>query len=190
MSNIDIWKDIKGYEGIYQVSYEGEVRRIYKNGKVKILQSYIKQKHREILMIGLSKDGKKKEVAVHTLVAKAFLGEPKEGEVPYHKNGLIRDNWASNLEYIDRRKLGKMTGAQSRRKGVVKIDSDGELVDFYSSARQAGRENFMSYQTIIDRCNRKIKSPFAPDGYAYAWEDEEISINHTMKKIDKLKEVV
>lgn len=190
MSGTNIWKDIKGYEGKYQVSYKGEVRRIYKSGKTRKLTPYIKQNSREILFIGLTKDGIKKEFPVHTLVAKAFLGEPKENEVIYHKNGLIRDNWASNLEYIDRKKLGKMTGAKSRRKPVVKIDSNGEMVDFYPSARQAAKENHMSYQTIIDRCNRKIKSPFAPDGYAYAWEDCEVSIKHAMRKIEKYKEVI
>lgn len=183
MSGTNIWKDIKGYEGKYQVSYEGEVRRIYPSGKTRKLTPYVKQNARKVLMIGLTKDGEKKEFTVLSLVAKAFLGEPKEGQVPYHKNGLIKDNWASNIEYIDRKKLGKMTGSQSRRKGVVKIDSNGEMVDFYSSARQAAKENFMSYQTVIDRCNGKVKSVFAPDGFAYAWEDCEGSIKSVMKKL-------
>lgn len=190
MSGTNIWKDIKGHNGKYQVSYEGDIRRLYKSGKTRKLNPYFKQNARQILFVGLTKDGVKKEIAVHSIVAEAFLNPPKEGEVLYHVNGLITDNWASNLEYIDRVKLGKMTGAQSRRKGVVKIDSNGEEVDFYPSARQAARENFMSYQTIIDRCNRKVKSPFAPDGYAYAWEDCEISVKYAMRKIKEYKEVI
>lgn len=190
MSGTNIWKDIKGYDGKYQVSFEGKVRRMYRYAEPRILQPYIKKNAREIYFVGLTKEGKKKEIAVHLLVAQAFLAEPREGEVIYHKNGLIRDNWASNLEYICRKKLGQMTGAQSRRKGVVKIDSNGEMVDFYPSARQAAKENHMSYQTAIDRCNRKVKSPFAPDGYAYAWEDCEVSIKYTMKRIKKYREVI
>lgn len=181
----NIWRDIIGYEGMYQVSYEGKVRRIYKNGKIKELNLYTKKNHREVLYAGLNKNRIKKEVQVHILVAQAFLGEPKEGEVIYHVNGLLKDNWASNLKYIDRKKLGQITGPRSRRKTVAKINSDGEIVEVYPSARQAGRENFMSYQTVIDRCNRKVKSPFASDGYAYAWEDSEVSMKHAM---DKLKE--
>lgn len=190
MSGTNIWIDIEGYEGKYQVSYEGDIRRLYKNTKPRLLTPYIRKNARQILFVGLTKDGIKKEIAVHSIVAKAFLKPPKEGEVLYHVNGLITDNWASNLEYIDRVKLGKMTGAESRRKGVVKIDSNGEEVDFYPSARQAAKENFMSYQTIIDRCNRKVKSPFAPDGYAYAWEDCEVSVKHAMKKIEEYIEVI
>lgn len=186
---INPWKDIKGYEGKYQVSREGKIRRLYKSGKTRELTSYLKTHGRKILFIGLTKEGIKKEIAVHTIVAQAFLGDPKPGQVTYHKNGLIRDNWASNLEYIDRKTLGEMTGPRSRRKAVAKINKEGEIVEVYHSARQAGRENFMSYQTIIDRCNRKVKSPFAPDGYAYAWEDSEISMGHAMEKIEKYKAI-
>lgn len=75
----DIWKDIKGYEGKYQVSYQGKIRRIYKSGKTRELKPYIKKNAREILVVGLTRDGKKKELTVHTLVAQAFLGKPKEG---------------------------------------------------------------------------------------------------------------
>lgn len=184
---IDLWKDIKGYEGRYQVSYEGKIRSIYKNGKTRELTPYIKNHGRKILQIGLSKNGVKKEIPVHTIVAQAFIGEPKAGQVVYHKNGLIRDNWASNLEYIDRKTLGEMTGPGSRRKSVAKINADGEIVAVYTSARQAAKENFMSYQTIVDRCNRKVKSPFAPDGYAYAWEDSEVSIKHAIGKIEEYR---
>ena len=43
----------------------------------------------------------------------------------------------------------------------------------------------MSYQTIADRCNGKCKSAFAPDGYAYAWEDEKVSMRNAIAKIEK-----
>ena len=66
---------------------------------------------------------------------------------------------------------------------MAKIDSNGEIVDVYTSARQAAKSNFMSYQTVIDRCNGKCKSAFAPDGYAYAWEDSEVSMKHALSKI-------
>ena len=43
----------------------------------------------------------------------------------------------------------------------------------------------MSYQTVIDRCNGKCKSAFAPDGYAYAWEDKEVSMRNAISKIEQ-----
>ena len=119
------------------------------------------------------------------VMAKTFLGPVPEGCVPYHKNGCQSDNYINNIAYISKIELGKKTGANSRKKSVVKIDCTGEIVDVYSSAREAARKNFMSYQTVIDRCNRKCKSAFAPDGYAYAWEDSETSMKHAIRKIEK-----
>ena len=57
--------------------------------------------------------------------------------------------------YIKKDELGKMTGKLSRSRPVIKIDITGEIVDAYSSARAAGRENHMSYQTVIDRCKER-----------------------------------
>lgn len=189
----DIWKDIKGYEGKYQVSYSGQIRRLYKSRKPRILTPYkrstgsrARRTTRDRLFIGLTDSkGKRKEIMVHQIVAEHFLGKPpKPDMVPYHINKCVKDNWASNLAYIDRRTLGKKTGASSRRQPVVKINKDGEIVEAYSSAREAGRQNYMSYQTINDRCNNKVKKAFAPDGYEYAWENKEVSINHALMRIE------
>ena len=91
----------------------------------------------------------------------------------------------NNIAYISKKELGKKTGAQSRRQPVAKISSDGEIVETYTSAREAARQNYMSYQTVIDRCNGKCKSAFAPDGFAYAWDDSEVSMKHAIRKIEQ-----
>ena len=117
-------------------------------------------------------------------MAKTFLGKCPDGYVPYHKNGCKNDNYINNIAYISKKKLGKLVGAKAKRRPVAKIDNNGEIVDVYSSARQAARENYMSYQTVIDRCNGKCKSAFAPDGYAYAWEDSEVSMGKAIRKIE------
>lgn len=44
-------------------------------------------------------------------------------------------------------------------------------MEVYSSAREAARRNFMSYQTVIDLCNGKVKRGKAPDGFVYEWDD-------------------
>ncbi len=189
---VDIWKDINGFNGKYQVSYSGQVRRVYKKGKTKVLAQFKKagkgkRVYRDRLMVHLTADdGKSYTILVHQLVARHFLEKPMPGQVPYHKNGCVMDNWASNLEYIDKKKLGELTGASSRRKTVVKINRDGEIVDCYSSAREASRKNFMSYQAVIDRCNlvNVKRTIFAPDGYAYSWEDDERKLNSILRKIE------
>lgn len=129
-----------------------------------------------------------KEAIRMQVVARTFLGPVPPGCVPYHINGCQEDNYVNNIGYITRRELGKRTGAKSRRKPVAKIGKDGEVVEVYPSARAAARENFMSYQTVTDRCNGKRKSAFAPDGYAYAWEDSEHSMGQAMGKIKEEKQ--
>ena len=66
--------------------------------------------------------------------------------------------------------LGKRTGASAARIPVAKVTPEGEIVEVYPSARVAARENHMSYQTVLDRCNGKVKKPFALDGHTYQFE--------------------
>lgn len=181
---LDTWTDIIGYNGKYQVDKEGNVRRVFSSGKTRIMKPYHKKMSgSQRLVVKLTINGKAKEEILLQIVAKTFLGECPKGYVPYHKNGCQLDNYVNNIAYISRQELGKITGASSKRQPVAKIDSNGEIVDVYTSARQAAKSNFMSYQTVIDRCNGKCKSAFAPDGYAYAWEDSEVSMKHALSKI-------
>lgn len=182
----ETWKDIPDYDGKYQANTEGQVRRIYKNGKTKILTPYIKKgNRRDVYLVKLTKDKKGKEEIVLSLIARTFLGPVPNGCTPYHINGCKTENNIQNIAYISRRELGKMTGAKSRKKSVAKIDSTGNIVDFYSSAREAGEKNHMSGQTVSDYCNGKCKGTYAPDGYAYAWEDDARSMRRAIAKIEK-----
>lgn len=183
---IETWKDIPGYEGKYQCDREGNFRRVFKSGKTRTIRPYKKNGTDNKMVVHLTDEhGKTSEKLVIGIMALVFLGPAPQGYVPYHKNGALTENHINNIEYISRQELGKLTGAKSRRKAVAKIDSQGEIVEVYTSARAAAKENYMSYQTIIDRCNGKVKSAFAPDGYAYAWDDSEVSMKHAIRKIEQ-----
>lgn len=136
------------------------------------------------MVVKLTKNGKSKEEILIQVIAKTFLGPVPAGMVPYHKNGVQSDNYLNNIAYITRRELGNKTGARSKRKPVVKLDTSGQDVAFYRSARQAAKENFMSYQTIIDRCNGDVKRGPAPDGYEYAWDDSEVSRRKAVRRME------
>ena len=73
-------------------------------------------------------------------IAKTFFNLP-DGYTLYHKNGDLGDTSLFNLQPIDRKELGRITGAQAMRKPVKKIDINGNVVDFYSSVRAAARAN-------------------------------------------------
>lgn len=182
----ETWRDVPGYDGKYQLDIEGNCRRVYPSGKTKIKKSWRKSTMQgsKRLLISLTKDGKKKDWILMRLMALTFLGPCPEGCVPYHKNGIQHENHINNIGYINKRELGKKTGASSRRQPVAKIDCTGQIVEVYSSAREAARKNYMSRQTVTDRCNGRCKSAFAPDGYAYAWDDKEVSMRKALRKIE------
>lgn len=106
---------------------------------------------------------------VAQLVAFHFLGEPKSGQVVFHKNLIVTDDWVGNLEYISKQKLGKRTGQLSKGRAVVQLDPETlEPINEYRSAREAGRQTFLSYQAVTDRCNGRVKNR----DYVFMWADE------------------
>lgn len=186
----ETWRDIPGFEGIYQADREGNIRRLYQNGKVRILTPYHKKMSgSQRLVVKLTANGKSREVVVVQAIARTFLGPPPAGYIPVHRNGCQSDNYVNNIKYISRQQAGKIYGARSKRKAVAKIDNHGEIVEVYPSARTAAKANYLSHQTVTDRCNGKCKSPYAPDGYAYAWEDSGKSLERAIEKIERQKEL-
>jgi hypothetical protein len=164
------WLWIKGYEGRYKISIYGEIKRVDSTRWTRPLVKSIKKGKECIKLTRFN--GVREWYLVHHLVAGAFL-PPKPGlkHVLRHINGSKCDNFYMNLEWVTREQLGKDTGAKSRRRAVSKSTADGEVISLYPSAREAGRQNYMSYQTVMDRCNVKCKSKTAPDGFVYQWAD-------------------
>jgi hypothetical protein len=103
---MEIWKDVKGYEGLYQVSDLGKIRSLdrLKKGKNNSL-SKIKGKllkpriDKGYYIISLSKDGKKKTFLLHRIVAINFIDNPFLKKTVNHINGIKIDNKLENLEW-------------------------------------------------------------------------------------------
>lgn len=173
MSAFIEWKAIPGYDGKYEASFYGQIRRIYVNAKPKLMTPYEKKSARKgsrYLVVKLTKDGKSKEIKVSKIVYETFVGPVPKGYSLVHKDASFTCNALNNLIILTKEELGERTGYQSKQKPVLKCTKDLVPIDVYRSAREAARKNFMSYQTIIDRCNGKVKSLLAPDGYVYIWD--------------------
>jgi hypothetical protein len=165
----EIWKPIDGYGGRYQVNPFGEVRRVCKH-KIVRLTAF---NRRGGWFVKLSQNYRGKDHKVSHLVAAAFLPPKQPGQVLWHKNGVLSDNFAGNLQWISKRELGKRTALLAdKRRVVAKVTRGGETIEFYPSARAAAKANHMSYQTVLDRCNGRVKKPFALDGYNYVFDED------------------
>lgn len=98
MSN-EIWKDIKDYEMLYQISNLGNVKSLHCN-KEKIMKLTIRSKNYPYYFVGLLKNGKRKYFAVHRLVAQAFVNNPNNYNQVDHLDGNKLNNNANNLEWV------------------------------------------------------------------------------------------
>ena len=90
----EIWKPVKGYEGIYEVSNYGRV----KSARGKILKQYLN--HQGYYKLGLTKGGKQKDLFVHRLVASAFIPNTRNVECVNHIDECKTNNNADNLEWV------------------------------------------------------------------------------------------
>lgn len=102
-----MWKDIKGFEGLYQISDCGEVKSLYRMRKgksgadVPVTERILKYSidkdgyHKVILM----KDGKMYYFRICRLVAEAFIPNPNNYPVVNHKNEIKNDDTVNNLEW-------------------------------------------------------------------------------------------
>jgi hypothetical protein len=95
----EVWKDIKGYEGLYLVSSLGRIKSLpRRNVKTEnILKSYLNGGKR--MEVRLSKKGKKVTFFVHRLVADTFLKNPNRFNMLDHINGNVKDNNVKNLRW-------------------------------------------------------------------------------------------
>ena len=89
----EIWKDIKGYEGLYQVSNLGRVRNI-KYGRL-LKYGYVGEYNR----VTLYSDSKPDYRMVHRLVAESFIDNPNNYPIVNHKDENKSNNVVSNLEW-------------------------------------------------------------------------------------------
>lgn len=95
---VEEWRDIPGYEGLYQVSSLGRVKSLHFN-KWKIISQRIRGKG--YYAVTLCKNKSQKDFYVHRLVAEAFIPNPNNLPQVNHKSEVKMDNFVDNLEWCD-----------------------------------------------------------------------------------------
>ena len=171
------WKDIEGYEGMYQVSNLGNVKSLerkvwngrgcYKTVSEKILKAG--NNSDGYLQVILCKDGKDKSYRVHRLVAEAFLENPNNLPEVNHISEDKTDNRVSNLEWVtskynvnygtrNKRAAEANTNNPKLSKPVICIDKVSGLIVEFSSISEATRQTGTNQGNIAKCCKGKLKS--------------------------------
>ena len=163
---MEIWKDIEGYDGYYQVSNEGRVRSLDRTiidniGRLRRYKGRIKELeelNHGHLSVNLSKDGViEKHKTVHRLVAEAFIPNPHGYTVVHHKNHNPKDNRVENLEWISDEEHRGIHIKERRSKTVYQYTLNGELVAVWTNAYEAARELDLGQCYICLACNNKYR---------------------------------
>lgn len=153
------WRDVPGYEGLYKVSDQGEVKSVRSRCLVAVLRGQY---------VNLSKGGRMEKVKLSYLVARAFVKNLELRPYVVHKNGDRRDHRAENLEWSERPEeilRGRRAGRDSR--SVVCYSEQGEMVGRFGSMAEGARVMGVSRQGIMRVCNGKGKRC---GGYIWRYE--------------------
>lgn len=170
---MEIWKPVKNFENLYEVSNLGKIKSLRNN---KILRP---QKRGYYFKVDLSKNGKTYQMSVHRLVADVFCDKPVTDEllVINHKNGYKLDNRANNLEWIT-----QSENVKHAYKNKLELPTHNKTIlcvetgkTFYNAERaiewvrnemiKNGKEPCGNGNNIRKCCNGK-----RPTAYKYHWK--------------------
>lgn len=146
----ETWKDISGFEGMYQVSNFGRVRSL-KFGKERILKPVLTG--HGYLDVILCKDGKTKQMKIHRLVANAFLPNPDNLPVINHIDENKKNNLVDNLEWVTQ----QYNVEYSRAIKVGQYTLEGKLIKIWPSMNEAARQGF-NVSNIWSCCKGRYKT--------------------------------
>lgn len=170
------WREVKGFEGFYEVSDTGRVRSVNRNvqscngvnrhlcgREMKITRSKNKHRHGDCYyVVNLRKHGKSFVKTIHSLVADAFIPNPENHPTVNHIDGNKGNNHVSNLEWVsykDNNIHALYTGLRKPRGVKISQETiDGEFISMYKSVCEASRETGISRGSISHCVNGYTKS--------------------------------
>lgn len=173
------WRDIRGYEGHYQVSNYGRVRSFitcnaHPNAP-RILAQNVRQRGYVYCHVG------ERHRSVHRLVAEAFIPNPDGLPQVNHIDGNKRNNRADNLEWVSSQEntihavktgLKRMSDlTEATKKSVAMLNADGLVIRVFESAHEAARETGI-HQSQISSCCNKRPHCLSAGGFVWRFCDE------------------
>lgn len=185
------WRDIKDFEGVYQVSNYGRIKscdrtveKHYRNGvlvkcqiKEKVIRHFTNNKGYSV--IRLYKNRKCYHKLIHRLVAEHFIPNPNEYLEVNHKDENKRNNRVDNLEWCNRRynnnygkqsKEGRRKSSNCRMKKVCQWDLNGKLIGIFDGIRIAEEKTGIDNRNICKSCKTDTRTA---GGYKWTYHKGE-----------------
>lgn len=177
----ETWKPVVGYEGLYEVSDLGRVKKVART--ITKADGTIKKVDERILkpsdsngyqIVGLYRNGVSNPNWVHRLVAQAFIPNPNKLPEVNHKDEIRTNNKLDNLEWISHRdnsNYGKHNEriSKSKCKPILQLDlKTGFIIAYYPSVKEAGSSTGIYYDTITKAARGIIKTA---GGYKWKYQN-------------------
>lgn len=175
------WRDIEGYEGLYQVSDMGNVKSLISNRNLK---PYINGSG--YLQVELCKDGVHKSFRVHRLVAQAFIPNPENKPTVDHINTIKTDNivsnlrWATQKEQLTENEISRERNNKSSKSNLIKaLENTKKKVlcvttgEVFDSASNAARHYNLCRSAVCSAANpnhRRKTAGKLPNGTPLIWK--------------------
>lgn len=183
---MEIWKDIKDYEGLYQVSNLGRVKSLDRidSNKHPIKERLLKcgKVDGGYLAVALCKNGKYKTFLIHRLVAQAFIPNPNNLPQVNHKDENKHNNCVQNLEWCDQKynnnygtriqlASNKLINHHKLSKIILQIDAEtNEVIKEFPSIAEVQRQLGFGENAIRHCCKGRTKT-----SNGYKWKYKEVS---------------
>ena len=185
-NSIEIWKDIEGYEGLYQVSNRGRVKSLSRkvtNAMFSINEHFVKlvDNGHGYKSVSLWKDNKGKHFYVHRLVALAFVPNSNGYKYINHKDEDKSNNDVSNLEWCTAKyncnygnhtkKLKKSYILNGNNRPIDVYDMNGVFLKTFDCSNDVCRDLNIERRSLYSVCQGVVKSS---KGYRFAFHGEEL----------------
>lgn len=168
----EIWRDIEGYEGLYQVSDQGRVKSLKRKGRRKERILKLFYSGAGYLNVCLSDGiGGQKWYYIHRLVGETFLPKPEGKDDINHKDEDKTNNNTWNLEWVSRKEncnFGTRNEriAKANSKLVAQYAKNGTFIKAWPSAAEVKRQLGFDKSSITQVANGKRKTA---NGYVWKY---------------------
>lgn len=165
---MEIWKQIKGYEGLYEVSNLGRVKSLCAGRwGYEMIRKPVKDKD-GYLTVNLKKDGKYECAKIHRLVASAFVPNPNDFPQVNHRDENKQNNSAENLEWCTAKYNNTYNNKHHKYfKPIIQKNLDGTEVKRYKSVNDASEETGISAACISGVLSGRRRKT---GGYLWAYQ--------------------